>query len=729
MFKTVKHFLSAFIEAILNSYAIIFFSNDKVVAVLLIATTFFKPFAGLMGLIAVIFAILFAELSGAFKPNIKSGLYSYNAMIIGLGMGTFFMWGWSFFLFLLVVVLISVVLSGICINILAKRGLPFLTVPFVICMWLVLLCSSNFAAIELSIRNIHWINEMYAIGDDRLLSFVMFFENLPISDVFATFFKSLSSLFFQNNILAGMIIATAILFYSRIMFSLVVVGFVSAIVFNNLLMAHPEGINYYLLGGNYVLVSIAIGGFFSVPSYHSYLWAILSVFITFLLAAAFTSVLSAYNLPIYSMPFSVCVIGLLIYFSKINSKGLVLTPVQLYVPEKNLYHYLNNKERLAYEQYTRLQLPFLGQWMVSQGYDGNITHKGDWSKALDFIVVDEQLKTYTNYGSHVEDFYCFNKPVLATANGFIYETVDYIEDNAIGDINQNENWGNTIIIKHSEWLYTKLSHLKQYSIKVKVGDYVKQGDVIANCGNSGRSPEPHLHFQMQSTPHIGSKTLEYPMSSFLTSQHGETYLSEFKIPNETDIVSNVVVNESMKKAFSFLPGYVIDVTSEGYKNEQWEVFTDAYNNNYIYCKQTESTAYFRRLKEVFYFVSFYGNEQSLLYYFYVSAYKISLNTTNAIAIKDKFPLKSNTYSIIKWVQDTVAPFYIFSRLLFESENKVKSQDIFNTDIVVQSKQIKQTLSIKKGVSTSIINIKEDKIVSFSYTSKNKTIKASCLQKN
>jgi hypothetical protein len=57
-------------------------------------------------------------------------------------------------------------------------------------------------------------------------------------------------------------------------------------------------------------------------------------------------------------------------------------------------------------------LPFLGQWMVSQGYDGNITHKGDWSKALDFIIVNEELKTYSTDAAKPEDFYCYNKPLV-----------------------------------------------------------------------------------------------------------------------------------------------------------------------------------------------------------------------------------------------------------------------------------------------------------------------------
>jgi murein DD-endopeptidase MepM/ murein hydrolase activator NlpD len=42
-----------------------------------------------------------------------------------------------------------------------------------------------------------------------------------------------------------------------------------------------------------------------------------------------------------------------------------------------------------------------------------------------------------------------------------------------------------------------MNHLKQNSLKVKRNDQVKTGDVLAECGNSGSGPVPHLHFQMQ----------------------------------------------------------------------------------------------------------------------------------------------------------------------------------------------------------------------------------------
>ena len=68
----------------------------------------------------------------------------------------------------------------------------------------------------------------------------------------------------------------------------------------------------------------------------------------------------------------------------------------------------------------KFQFPFLDRWTVTQGYDGSITHLGEWGKALDFVITDEVGKSCFGQCAQKEEFYCYNKPVLAPADGYIY---------------------------------------------------------------------------------------------------------------------------------------------------------------------------------------------------------------------------------------------------------------------------------------------------------------------
>ena len=54
--------------------------------------------------------------------------------------------------------------------------------------------------------------------------------------------------------------------------------------------------------------------------------------------------------------------------------------------------------------------------------------------------------------------------------------------------------GNYVIIRHADGTYAEYFHLKTGGAKVKVGDRVSAGQVIAYSGNTGYSTDPHLHF-------------------------------------------------------------------------------------------------------------------------------------------------------------------------------------------------------------------------------------------
>jgi murein DD-endopeptidase MepM/ murein hydrolase activator NlpD len=56
-------------------------------------------------------------------------------------------------------------------------------------------------------------------------------------------------------------------------------------------------------------------------------------------------------------------------------------------------------------------------------------------------------------------------------------------------------YGNAIVIKHGNGLYTQYAHLSR--VDVKVGQVVTTGQHIARSGNTGNSTGPHLHFEIR----------------------------------------------------------------------------------------------------------------------------------------------------------------------------------------------------------------------------------------
>jgi hypothetical protein len=158
---------------------------------------------------------------------------------------------------------------------------------------------------------------------------------------------------------------------------------------------------------------------------------------------------------------------------------------------------------LSYTDKTIFTFPLKGTWLIYQGgrstYDNYHAAVPDQRFAYDIVGVRDG-KMYAGSGDKLEDYYCFGQPVVAPANGVVMVSVDEYDDNPLLKPSQsNPAYGNGVVLDHGDGEFSMLAHLKHGSIKVKVGDKVKAGQELGQCGNSGNSPFPHLHYHVQTT--------------------------------------------------------------------------------------------------------------------------------------------------------------------------------------------------------------------------------------
>ena len=95
--------------------------------------------------------------------------------------------------------------------------------------------------------------------------------------------------------------------------------------------------------------------------------------------------------------------------------------------------------------------------------------------------------------------------VFATADGVVQSLSE-----------KNTTHGKAITIDHGNGYQTSYSHL--LDIRVKKGDKVKRGDIIAMSGNSGLSFAPHLHYEV-----ILNGTRVDPVHYFFLELNAEEY--------------------------------------------------------------------------------------------------------------------------------------------------------------------------------------------------------------
>ncbi len=122
----------------------------------------------------------------------------------------------------------------------------------------------------------------------------------------------------------------------------------------------------------------------------------------------------------------------------------------------------------------------------------------DWKQVKDGAA-------FSGDARDVHSYYSYGKAVLAVADGRVVTARDGLPENIPGHgdafhpavpITLETVAGNTITLDLGGGQFAYYMHLQAGSLRVKPGDRVRRGQVLASIGASGDAREPHLHFEV-----------------------------------------------------------------------------------------------------------------------------------------------------------------------------------------------------------------------------------------
>jgi urea transporter len=486
-------------DSVARSYSSILFSRSRGVGLLLGAATLTSPRIFAFGLGAVVWANLVARLLRLDARALADGQFGYNALLVGLGTAATFTGNTPTIPVLALAVVGVVLLTAAFRASLGASGLPSLSLPFLAVYYLLLSASPL----------THLAYGPYAIdpwpGDYGAFATIappLLPEPIPL------FLRSLGSLFFVPRVDAGLLVLAALVLHSRIAALLAGAAFGAVLLLDQHVLSLPEGAMLHVLGYNTMLTAIALGSVWFVPSRSALGLALVGVLLCVMVTVGSMAPLARVGVPPMILPFNVTAILMLYAMRQRTSDGAPKASFSLAdSPEALVAEHRSRTARFFALHLIRFRLPFRGTWICTQGNDGQHTHRDAWRHGLDFEVRGRDGELFSGAGAVARDFHAYGLPVVAAADGVVAKVVDGIPDNAIGRMDLVHNWGNVVVLYHAPGLYSVVAHLKPSSIKVKEGQSVRAGETLAACGTSGRSPTPHLHFQLQATAIVGAPTL------------------------------------------------------------------------------------------------------------------------------------------------------------------------------------------------------------------------------
>jgi len=289
-----------FVDIILRGIGQVMFQNNPLSGALFLAAVGWGSYAAgvpqvaIAGLVAVVVATLTAQWLHADEASLTSGLYGYNAFLVGLALATFLAPGALIWAYVVLGAAVSVVAMLGIANAVGPWGVSPLTFPFVLTTWLLLLATYGFSGLTGT-----------ALRSGRVVSAFQPYEASPLNivDLAQGVLHSISQVFLKGSGVAALLLLVGLAVNSRVAAAFAFGGAILAIATAHVLGAESALITGGLLGFSPVLTAIALGTVFYQPSWRVAAYTALATVFTVIAQSALNVALTPFAIPALTAPF------------------------------------------------------------------------------------------------------------------------------------------------------------------------------------------------------------------------------------------------------------------------------------------------------------------------------------------------------------------------------------------------------------------------------------------
>jgi hypothetical protein len=178
--------------------------------------------------------------------------------------------------------------------------------------------------------------------------------------------------------------------------------------------------------------------------------------------------------------------------------------------------------------------------------------------AVDWEQIDAKNTIFTGDPKVPASYHIYGKPVIAVADGTVVGTRNDLNDQVPGalpaSIPLDEADGNFVVLDIGSGLFVNYAHMRRGTVRVKLGDKVRRGDILGEVGNTGNSLAPHMHLHVQDGPDpLKSDGLPYVFDSFAIAGVDEAGTEDFDKAEATGSPMSLTPRVPPQKLENVLP--------------------------------------------------------------------------------------------------------------------------------------------------------------------------------